>query len=175
MPKGRKTCPECNAAVPCRSKVCPGCGHEFVAKAKPQAPAHRASDILPKPSPPGPPPLPGPSEPLAADIEPSEEPEEPLLCIHHPKYQGIERPRVACEGCWRSYLKTIFGEKGIYMRPFDTSRVMNVNDERKLTEFIKDLTAARDRSKHTGGCYSAFLHGKKITLQVEVHLSPRQE
>ena len=35
MPRGKKTCPSCNALLGARVKVC-DCGHEFVAKAKKQ-------------------------------------------------------------------------------------------------------------------------------------------
>lgn len=178
MPKGRKVCPECNAAVPCRSKVCPGCGHEFIAKTPP--PAHRASDILPKPSPPGPPPLLGPSEPPAADIEPPAkttmmDPDgDPrgLLCVRHPEYGAIKPPQVACEGCWRAYLKEKFEER---VKPFDPAVVAKANDERAITSFVSDLIAARTKSEQTGGCYSAFLHTKDGTvLQIDVHLSWKQ-
>ena len=28
----------------------------------------------------------------------------PPICKEHPTYQGIRRPRIQCEGCWRLYL-----------------------------------------------------------------------
>jgi len=27
-----------------------------------------------------------------------------MKCIDHPKYEGLQKPRVPCEDCWRVYI-----------------------------------------------------------------------
>lgn len=176
-----------------RTRICPGCKHDFFdADGKPwadretPAPAHRASDILPEPPPPTPPSTSLPPEtPMPETLTPETlapegvDPKTPMptdpnadprgkLCIDHPEYQAEKPPRIACEGCWRAYLKEKFGER---VRPLDPAHIVMVNDEREVTKFVADLIAARTKSRHGGGCYSAFLHGKEIVLQVDVHLN----
>lgn len=46
-------------------------------------------------------------EPMIGFVIPqstAEEPEEPLSCTVHKKYQAKRKPRTVCEACWRMFI-----------------------------------------------------------------------
>jgi hypothetical protein len=58
-------------------------------------------------------------------------------------------------------------------KPFEAltenpSEIIGVNDREALDSFITQLQSCRADSNRGGGCYSAFLHHKHGTLQVEI-------
>ena len=60
-------------------------------------------------------------------------------------------------------------------KPFEAltpepSEVVGISDREALKSFIEQIQACQKDSNRTGGCYSAFLHHKQGTLQVEVWL-----
>lgn len=105
MPKGRKTCPDCDAEVGCRKKSC-GCGYEFPIKSSGGKRSVKQNQAV------------------ETDSTPVD--------------QAVT-PEIVC-----------------------------VNDEQAIDPFIAQLKDAAVGSKRTGGAYSAFLHHRDGTLQVEV-------
>lgn len=55
----------------------------------------------------------------------------------------------------------------------DPPKVIVVIDRDEVQEFLQQLKSCYDRSHHNGGGYSAFLHHKTGTLQVDVCLKMR--
>lgn len=68
MSRGRKSCPQCNASVGPRLRVCE-CGHEFTFKTKPEPPRRTPPKIPPKVS------LPQPDEHGKRTVVVNDEPE----------------------------------------------------------------------------------------------------
>jgi len=61
-------------------------------------------------------------------------------------------------------------------KPFEAltenpSETVGIRDREALDSFIEQLQECRINSNREGGCYNAFLHHDKGTLQVEVWLS----
>ena len=50
---------------------------------------------------------------------------------------------------------------------------MGINDREALDSLIEQLQACREASDNNGGCYSAFVHHKTGTIQIEVWLKMR--
>ena len=53
------------------------------------------------------------------------------------------------------------------------SEIVGTGDRDALQSFINQIQECYVNSDHNGGCYSAFLHHKNGTLQVQVQLSMR--
>jgi hypothetical protein len=63
-------------------------------------------------------------------------------------------------------------------KPFEAltenpSEVVGISDREALKSFIRQLESCYTDSNRNAGCYSAFLHHKHGTLQVEVALEMR--
>lgn len=152
MPRGQKTCPGCNVVTGPRTKVCADCGHTYVIKGKTSAPPEAPATPVAA----GPPPYVPESKRTACD------------CPTHPKYKAVLPPRVACEACWRMYLREKFEDR---VKPFDDAIVIVANDPDELNAFIQSLKSARDRNAHTGGGYGAYFHakdGQVLAIHVQV-------
>lgn len=50
----------------------------------------------------------------------------------------------------------------------DAPEIVQISDRQALDSFIESLKMCRTDSNRNGGCFSAFLHHKHGTLQVEV-------
>lgn len=166
MPRGQKTCPKCKATTGPRTKVCPGCGYQYIIGQKPPVgPPTRPASETPGPPvrrpistvPPGPP------------VRVPKPEADAWVCPTHPKYIAAQPPTGDCEACWRMYLRSRFENR---VKPLDPAHVFPVNDPRDLRRFIDALESALKRSTHTGGSYAAFLHTKDgQTIQIAVWLS----
>lgn len=153
MPRGQKACPKCGVAAGPRTKVCADCGHTYVLKGKTSAPL--GTSTAPAATT-GPPPYVPESKRTACD------------CPTHPKYKAVQPPKVACEACWRMFLREKFEDR---VQPFDDAIVIVANDPDELRKFIVSLKSAQDRNAHTGGGYGAYFHAKDgQVLQINVQV-----
>lgn len=153
MPRGKKTCPGCDAVVGVRTRTCE-CGHVFVPKSQ-----------IPKDSPP--PAIPSPPTthmtgpptyiPASKGVK---------RCATHPKYTGESNPpKSGCPVCWRMYLKE---KHDLPIEYVQHPKVITITDRREMQRFLHDLKTAIESAAVSGGLYSAFLHGKGGTLQIDV-------
>ena len=103
-----------------------------------------------------------------------------------PKCEALVGPRLAVCECGHEFTfeqgKAPTGKQKARAtqveKPFENltenaSEVLGVNDRDALRSFIEQLQSCQADSNRTGGCYSAFLHHKHGTTQIEVWLPLR--
>jgi len=160
MPRGVKTCPQCEKACGPRTYKCKECGHQFIIKGMTPPPSLSPRITL------------GSKIPGPPSLKPKAKPGD--TCVVHKRYTGTNAPKTDCEACWRMYLRDRFEEK---IRPLDESRTIVAADPIEIDRFLEQLKAARDQNRHSGGGYSAFFHTKsgeviRFDVQVPIDLLP---
>lgn len=160
--RGCKNCPNCDAEVGVRTKVCPSCEHQFPLSmpARPKKRKYRVINPVNVELPPPPT-----FKPKVSAGPPSMPKKRKSPCPMHKKYQAKLPPQCGCSTCWSVYLKKKW-DLDMVLRPVAYRiRITNPNAVKQL---VTELRECLRRADHSGGAHSAFVNTGKSQVQIEV-------